>query len=472
MTIDRRTILSVGIGLGGLQLAAGAGQSAAQNAAVDARPETAGREPASAADSTVRTSVSATDFGVVPDSAENQTALLQAAIDAASTSRRILSLPPGRIRAAGLTLRSGTRIAGGGNATELALALPGSLLRAEDASGVAITDVTFDGGSLGVGAANEAGLLNFHRCSDIALDRIGVRHSGGHAVVLDSCSGRLAQSTLQHTTNAAVFCIDATGMEIVDNVVADCGNNGIQVWRRTSGEDATIVARNRISRIAARSGGTGQNGNGINVYRAGNVLVDGNRISDCAYSAVRGNAAANIQILANNCQRLGEVAIYAEFAFEGAVISGNLIDGAATGISVTNFNVGGRLAVIQGNLIRNLKRREFEPEDKRGEGIAVEADAAVSGNVIENAATVGLLIGWGRYMRDVAATGNLIRSCDVGIMISADAEAGACFVVNNMISGAENGAIRGMELGRLLGPDLVLEQTATPRVTILGNMAV
>ena len=36
MTIDRRTILSVGIGLGGLQLAAGAGQSAAQNAAVDA----------------------------------------------------------------------------------------------------------------------------------------------------------------------------------------------------------------------------------------------------------------------------------------------------------------------------------------------------------------------------------------------------------------------------------------------------
>ena len=33
---------------------------------------------------------------------------------------------------------------------------------------------------------------------------------------------------------------------------------------------------------------------------------------------------------------------------------------------------GGRLAVVQGNLIRNLKRREFEPEDKRGEGIAVE----------------------------------------------------------------------------------------------------
>jgi putative cofactor-binding repeat protein len=52
--------------------------------------------------------------------------------------------------------------------------------------------------------------------------------------------------------------------------------------------------------------------------------------------------------------RLGEVGLYAEFAFEGAVIANNLVDEGATGISVTNFNEGGRLAVVQGNLIRNL----------------------------------------------------------------------------------------------------------------------
>jgi uncharacterized secreted repeat protein (TIGR03808 family) len=51
---------------------------------------------------------------------------------------------------------------------------------------------------------------------------------------------------------------------------------------------------------------------------------------------------------------LGEVAIYAEFGFEGAVIANNTIDGAAIGVAVTNFNQGGRLAVVQGNLIRNL----------------------------------------------------------------------------------------------------------------------
>ena len=62
---------------------------------------------------------------------------------------------------------------------------------------------------------------------------------------------------------------------------------------------------------------------------------------------------------------------------------------------MTNFNDGGRLAVVQGNILRNLFRREQEPEDKRGEGITVEADTSVTGNVIENAPTAGIVIGSG-----------------------------------------------------------------------------
>jgi putative cofactor-binding repeat protein len=53
---------------------------------------------------------------------------------------------------------------------------------------------------------------------------------------------------------------------------------------------------------------------------------------------------------------LGEVALYAEFDFPGTVIANNIVDTAAMGISVTNFNEGGRLAVLQGNLI--LFRRD------------------------------------------------------------------------------------------------------------------
>jgi len=92
----------------------------------------------------------------------------------------------------------------------------------------------------------------------------------------------------------------------------------------------------------------------VNVFRAGSVLVSSNRIADCAFLAIRSNAGSNCQMVGNSCARLGEVGLYAEFAFEGAVIANNLVDKGATGISVTNFNEGGRLAVVQGNLIRNL----------------------------------------------------------------------------------------------------------------------
>jgi uncharacterized secreted repeat protein (TIGR03808 family) len=118
--------------------------------------------------------------------------------------------------------------------------------------------------------------------------------------------------------------------------VTHCGNNGIQIWNSQDGEDCSIAARSRILQILARSDGSGQNGNGINMFLASRVRVEGNRITD---SAVSGNAASTIQILGNAFQRIGEVALYAEFGFEWVVIANNLVDGAAAGISVTNLNV-------------------------------------------------------------------------------------------------------------------------------------
>ena len=125
----------------------------------------------------------------------------------------------------------------------------------------------------------------------------------------------------------------------------------------TAGDDGTLVVDNRIEDITNKAGGSGQYGNAINVFRADNVIVRGNRIRNAAFSAVRGNAASNLQIVGNTCTGLGEVALYAEFGFQGAVIANNIVDGAALGVSVTNFNQGGRLAVVQGNLIRNLVSR-------------------------------------------------------------------------------------------------------------------
>ncbi|TGS88727.1 TIGR03808 family TAT-translocated repetitive protein, partial [bacterium M00.F.Ca.ET.177.01.1.1] len=103
----------------------------------------------------------------------------------------------------------------------------------------------------------------------------------------------------------------------------------ILVHRWQAAEDGTIVSGNRVQRIGARSGGTGQNGNGINAFRAGNVIISGNVVSDCAFTAIRANSASNLQITGNSCSRSGETGIYSEFSFEGAILSNNLVDGAA-----------------------------------------------------------------------------------------------------------------------------------------------
>ncbi len=224
-----------------------------------------------------------------------------------------------------------------------------------------------------------------------------------------------------------------------------------------------MVTENRIERIAARSGGTGQYGNGINAFRADNVIIANNSIADCAFSAIRANGSSNIQILGNGAVRSGETAIYAEFSFEGAVISANVIDGAANGISIVNFNEGGRLASCTGNIVRNLSNKgPYTPDPPGfGIGIAVEADCAVTGNVIENAPLFGMTIGWGEFMRNVIATGNVIRQADIGIGISVVQGTGSAIVTDNLIDGATKGAIVGFEWTKPVTGDLARESAGS-----------
>jgi uncharacterized secreted repeat protein (TIGR03808 family) len=434
--------------LSGLGLAAVAGPLAAASAATAPRAKSA----------------------LVPDDAADQTASLQAAIDAAAIAKLPLVLPPGTIRTQGLELRPGTTITGGGPASRLVFIGSGPFLTAHDCVGIALSNLTIDGGHRPLAATEAPALLTLAACDNLQVTNVTITNSSANGVVLTHSTGRIDRCRIEAVASAAIFATDSV-LAITGNTISDCGDNGILVWRSKPGPDGSQVTGNRITGIRADRGGSGQNGNGVNVFRAGNVQVAGNQITDCAYSAVRGNAASNLQIAGNHCQRIGEVALYAEFGFEGVVITGNTVDSAATGISVTNFNEGGRLAVVQGNLIRNLVRREHEPHDKRGEGIAVEADAAVSGNTIENAPTCGLLIGWGRHMRDVAASGNVIRACKTGILISADANAGRALVTGNLISGSADGAIRAHDLGRPFGPDLARQPPTAGRVTITGNAA-
>ena len=112
------------------------------------------------------------------------------------------------------------------------------------------------------------------------------------------------------------------------------------------------------------------------------------------FSAIRLNATNNCRVTGNYCLDSGEVSIFSEFGFSGSIISNNLIDGGAAGISMTNFDHGGRLSVCQGNIVGNLAERSLTNPDTVPYGIAAEADAAVTGNIVEQVPGAGIVVGW------------------------------------------------------------------------------
>lgn len=383
--------------------------------------------------------------------AVTQTATLQQALDDAAASGTPLFLPAGTYKTGTLTLKSGTHVQGVPGRTILK-GEDAPIFQATDADNVRLAGLVLDGGGTPLG--DDGALMTATGATGLDVSACRILNSGGGGISLRESSGRIANCTFGTIARAALFSEDAAGLQISNNHIHDCGDNGILVWRSREGEDGTLVSGNRIERIAARSGGSGQNGNGINVFRAGSVLVTQNRIADCAFSAIRSNAGSNCQMVANSCARLGEVALYAEFGFAGAVIANNIVDTAALGISVTNFNEGGRLAVVQGNIIRNLFFRKTG--EVRGSGIAVEADTTVTGNVVEGAPAYGIIVGWGAYMRDVTVTGNVVRKSHIGIGVTADAGAATALITDNLIDGAQEGAIRAMKGPKPVGPDLAV----------------
>ena len=415
----------------------------------------------------------ATHYGVRPGSPDDQTRVLQRAIDEAARAQIPLALPPGVYRTGMLRLQSGAQLVGVRGATRLVFNGGASLLSGEGANSIGLVNITFDGG--GIPLPTRRGLVHCLGGRDIRITDCEISGSGGSGIWFEQVSGDVSGNIITGTASTAIVSFDAQGLQVARNTIQGTNDNGIEILRTTIGDDGTLVADNRIEDIKAGPGGSGQYGNAINAFRAGNVIVRGNRIRNCDYSAVRGNSASNIQITGNSVSDVREVALYSEFSFEGAVIANNTVDGAALGVSVCNFNEGGRLAVVQGNIIRNLLPKRpigTAPDDDAGIGIYVEADTSVSGNVIENAPSFGIVAGWGKYLRDVVISGNVIRNAFVGVGVSVTPGAGTALVNNNMISEAPRGAVVGLDHARPITPDLSMEGAQRFAQVMLGTNAV
>ena len=390
---------------------------------------------------------------------------LQRAIDGALRSGRVVELPPGTSHVSRLKISGDVRLIGAGRASRLVALSPSPLLSIDRAASVSIANVAFSGAE----HSGEAGLIEARDVADFRFSDCEIERGSGIGLKLERCGGRIERSSFRNLAQSALHSLDATGLAILDNIVADCGANGLQVWRSAQGYDGAIIRGNRIERVRADPGGDGPYGNAISVFRAGGVSCAGNVARQAAFSAIRFNSSPDAVIANNNCFDIGETALYVEFAFQGAVVAGNMVDGASEGISVTNIDQGGRLASVTGNVLRNLVKPAPQGGVNYGVGIHVEADTVVSGNAVDNARFAGLTLGYGVGLKDVIATGNALSDCGYGIAVSVAPGAGGATIKDNRIVRPRRGAIVGLAWDDLASADLIAEAAKFPLLTIAGN---
>jgi uncharacterized secreted repeat protein (TIGR03808 family) len=398
-------------------------------------------------------------FGLVAGSDADQSAALQAAMDEAAGRGLVLHLPAGRIRAQGLQMRSGLVLEGAPGLTIIRGDSDVTILAVEGLSQAIIRDVAFTGPA-------STHLIYLSNSDGVTLERCAFQGGAGVGINIYDAAATIRDCSFSDLGDAAIHAMDSRGLLVVGNRIEGCGNAGIRIWRGENGSDGSIVTGNHISRIDWVGGGNGQNGNGINVFLADEVIVADNHISDCAFTAVRLNSTNNCQVSGNLCLRSGEVAIFSEFSFSGSIISNNIIDGAAIGISITNLDTGGHLAVCSGNIVRNITPSSAVNPDTIPLGIFAEADTAITGNTVQNVPGVGVGAGWGTFLRNVAISGNVIADSHIGVGVSVVDGAGSVTLAGNSVGEMRDHAYAGLAWDEVVEGDLLANASRYPNVTI------
>lgn len=418
----------------------------------------------------LRGAIDASAHGVRPGGDDRKSKAFAKLLRDAAAKNLPVFLPPGDYHVSNVELPGNTRLTGVPGATRILYGGGGHLFAGQDVGSVVLENLVIDGGNRWLDDTVQ-GLIHLAGAREVRIENCEIKGSAKSALHLERCGGRIEKNRISGAADYAVYAVESGGLSITANTVVECANGGVLVHRWNKGPDGTMVSGNRIARIAAANGGTGEYGNGINIFRADDVMVTNNHISDCAFSAIRSNAGSNVQIAGNTCLNSGEAAIYSEFGFQGAIVNSNLIDGAASGILIVNFNEGGRLTTVTGNVVRNLRLEGPYVHDGAGFGfgIAVEADTVVSGNTVENAPKVGLLLGWGPYMRGLVVNGNLVRGTPVGCAVTVVEGAGSALISGNIFEETPQGAIAGYRWNERATGELANGSEQFTHITIERN---
>jgi putative cofactor-binding repeat protein len=229
-----------------------------------------------------------------------------------------------------------------------------------------------------------------------------------------------------HTKGVGLLGIAAAKDVRIEGLVLD-GRSG-------SGDGAMLVATEVEQLEVVNCRFVGASGDGLALGRVSGRIADCD-VSGCHNTALVAEDPRGLEVARNRIHDCGDIGVLIRRSNAGetggALIAENVIDRVATDIAVDS-EVGARLAVVQANLVRNLFFRKTI--DPRGNGIAVDADSVVTGNVIENVPGFGIVAGGARHLRDVSVTENIVRKAYIGIGIPAHRPAGSALISGNIIS--------------------------------------
>jgi uncharacterized secreted repeat protein (TIGR03808 family) len=152
----------------------------------------------------------ATQYGLRPGSSDDQTKILQRAIDEAARAQAPLAIPPGVYRTGQLRLPNGSKLVGVRGSTRLVFTGGPSMVTSEGSSSLTLEGLVLDGGGIALPARR--GLVHCLGGRDIRIRDCEIVASGGNGIWLENVAGDISGNII---SKIAVTAITARWWRII-----------------------------------------------------------------------------------------------------------------------------------------------------------------------------------------------------------------------------------------------------------------